>query len=287
MADSFIRKSTESEVSVPEIWSQKIYAALLNKLVGLNLVNQDYAGKVAAYGDRVHVVTVPEGGSATSVTEGTAVDADAENQTENVLIINKQYAYDKALTNLATIQSNLNLVSAYSDQIAFVLAKQLDSDIIAACSAASASAPDHIIAGTGTAGAFNPPTDILNAKDLLDAQSVDDMGRWMAMNPVEYNLILADSSVQSRDYVPGQPLVSGKISPIFGFTPYATNQVAAGTVLFGHPSAVTLAIQKALTVAQFDMKVVGQRATRLTADILYGIKTIDSKRLVKLNATDA
>jgi hypothetical protein len=288
MADAFLRAGTEVAVSIPEIWSAKIYEVLVNNLVGKNLVNQDYAGDIRAYGDRVHIVTVPEGGSATAVTEGTAVDADATTQTENVLVIDKQYAYDVAITDLAMVQSNLNLLQAYSNQIGFVLQKQLDSDIITALSAASAAAPDHIIAGTGVGGIFNPPSDILAAKDLLDAQNVpEDGGRWILMNPADYNKILADSSVQSRDYVPGQPLVSGMISPIFGFTPYKSNQLAEDTVLFGHTSACTLAIQKELTIGQYDMKVSGQRATRLTADILYGIKLLSDVRVVKLNTTGA
>ena len=288
MADAFLRASTEIDVSVPEIWSAKIYEVLLNNLVGKNLVNQDYAGDIKGKGDQVHIVSIPEGGSATAVVEGTPVDADATTQTENVLAIDKQYAYDVAITDLAMVQSNLNLLQAYANQVGFVLQKQLDSDIITALSAASAAAPDPIIAGTGAAGIFNPPTDILSAKDLLDQQNVpEDGGRWILMNPADYNKVLADTSIQSRDYVPGQPLVSGQISPIFGFTPFKSNQLAEDTVLFGHTSACTLAMQKELTIGQYDMKVSGQRATRITADILYGIKLLSDVRVVKLNTTGA
>ncbi len=288
MADAFLRAGTEVAVSIPEIWSAKIYDALLNNLVAKNLVNQDYAGDIRAKGDRVHIVTIPEGGSATSVTEGTAVDADATTQTENILVIDQHYAYDVAITDLAMVQSNLNLLSAYASQIGFVLQKNLDSALITALSAASAAAPDHIIAGTGAGAIFNPPTDILTAKDLLDAQNVpEDGGRWILMNPADYNKVLADTSVQSRDYVPGQPLVSGQISPIFGFTPFKSNQLAEDTVLFGHTSACTLALQKDITLGQYDMKVSGQRATRLTADIIYGVKLLSDVRVVKLNTTGA
>lgn len=286
MSDAFIRAATEAAVSIPEIFSQKVYEFLYANLVGKFLVNMDYAGEIKQFGDTVNIASLPEAAAASPITGGGAVDAAAQTQTSQQLVINKFYGYDVAITNLAQIQSNLNLIEAYSKECAWALAKQMDSDILTACAAASAAAPDHIIAGTGGSGAFKPLDDVLIAGGLLDAQNVPEAGRWMAMNPVEYNLILALSTVQSSDYYRGgQPLVDGKIPAIYGFQPYKTTLVAAGTVLFGHVSAVTLAVQKEVNVTLHDMKPQGIRATRLAADVLYGVKTCSSKRLVKLNAS--
>ena len=107
------------------------------------------------------------------------------------------------------------------------------------------------------------------------------------MNPVEYNILLAESNLQSSDFASGQPLVSGKISPIFGFTPFSSNQLAAGTVLFGHPSSCTLAVQKEVAVRTHSMESQGIRADRLVSDVLYGVKLLDDNRVVKLNAAGA
>ncbi len=287
MADAFVRKSTEAAVTIPEIWSAKIYDVLRNSLVARNLVNENYAGEIKARGDTVHIVTIPEGGAATSITEGTAVDASTATITENQLVINKYYGYDVAVSQLALIESNINLMDGYAQQAGFALAKQLDTDVIAALSAASAAAPDHIIAGSGAAGIFNPNDDVLTAKGLLDTQNVPEDQRWMLLNPFDYNVILAVAANQSRDYVPGQPLVTGQVAPLFGFMPFKSNQLAAGTVLFGHSSACTLAVQKEVQVRFHSMEPQGIRAERIVTDILYGIKLLSDVRVVKLNAAGA
>ena len=103
----------------------------------------------------------------------------------------------------------------------------------------------------------------------------------------DYNDILAVAANQSRDYVPGQPLVSGKVAPLFGFQIYKSTQMTEGEVLFGVPSAMTLAVQKSVSVNTYDMRGQGIHADRLVADVIYGIKVLDGDRMVLLNATGA
>lgn len=287
MSDSFIRKGTEASVAVAKIWSKLAYAALKKNLVAANLVNKSFEGEIKQKGDRVVICTVPADLTVSNVSEGVAVDAVVSTLTSSELIADKHKAVHVAVSQLAQVQCSLDLMSEYSDKIGYNLSKQIDSDIITALKGASAAAPDHIIAGSGTAGAFNPLTDIITAKGLLDAQNVPAEGRFMMLNPQEYNLILAVQQVQSSLFAYGQPMVNGKITPIFGFTPYMSNQVTAGEVLFGHVDACAFAMQKDMNIATYDMRVIGVHADRLVGDVIYGVKMLDSKRVVLLNATGA
>ena len=286
MADIFHDK-TAASVSVPEIWSSKLYAWLRASLQAANLVNRDYEGEIREKGDTVHILGFPATVlPVADVSSGTPVDAVSQDIEETLLVINKHKAIHVAVTNLARIQSSINLMSGWSEKMSYALSKQIDTDLITELKLASASAPDHIILGSGTAGAFNPLDDVLSAKDLLDLQDVPDENRWMLMNPVDYNKILALTNVQSSDFISGgQPLMDGKIPPIFGFMPAKSTQMVLGEVLFGHPSVVTLAIQRGIDFSTHNMLPQGIHADRLVASTLYGMKIVDNKRVVLLNSS--
>jgi hypothetical protein len=290
MADAFIRAGTEAAVTIPEIWSAKVYAALRKALSAALLVDRTYEGEIKAKGDKVHICSLPAYIATADVTEGTAVEAVASTWTDTELVINKHKAVHVAVSDVAQLQASINLIDAYSEVMGASLAKAIDSDLITTLKGASAAAPDHIIAGSGGSGVFAPLTDILTAKGLLDAQDVpQDSGRWMLMSPADYNKILAVTQVQSADYqLMNRPMVDGKIPPIFGFTPYSSTQMTTGEVIFGHITAAVFAMQKEVTFRTVSMLAAGIHADRLVADCLYGSKIMDSgKRVVLLNATGA
>jgi hypothetical protein len=287
MPDAFITKTT-ADKAISEIWSAKVYESLLKNLVCANLVSREYEGEIKQKGDVVHICSIPATLAVADVSEGVAVDAVASTITETLLTIDKWKAIHVAVSHLAKVQSSIDLLSAYSSKMGYNLAKQIDSDLITELKKASATAPDHIIQGsTPSTYAFKPLDDILIAKGLLDTQDVPEEGRFMLLNPSDYNLILALSQVQSSDYIlTGAPMQDGKIPPIFGFTPYKTTNMTAGQVLFAHPSAVNFAMQQGVEFNSYDMRAQGIHADRLIASCLYGSKVMDAgKRVVYLNAT--
>jgi hypothetical protein len=88
----------------------------------------------------------------------------------------------------------------------------------------------------------------------------------------------------SRDFIPmGSPLTSGAITtPVCGFEIRMTN-VVSNTSYWFHPSFMTMAVQKELNIGTFDQRATGTRGTRVTCDILWGLKQLDNKRVVSIS----
>jgi hypothetical protein len=70
--------------------------------------------------------------------------------------------------------------------------------------------------------------------------------------------------------------------PLAGFEFDFTNQLGNVAYLF-HPSFMTLAVQEQMQVEVFNLGNEGKRATRVNTDLLYGLKQLDSSRVVKLS----
>jgi hypothetical protein len=126
--------------------------------------------------------------------------------------------------------------------------------------------------------------DILEAKELLDTQNVDEMNRVGVCGASQWNDLFNITGFTSRDYIPaGSPLTSGSINtPVAGFEMKMTNVVGTTSYWF-HPSFLTMAVQQALNIAVYDLGVDGVRGSRVNADILYGIKQLDNKRVVSIS----
>ena len=61
-----------------------------------------------------------------------------------------------------------------------------------------------------------------------------------------------------------------------------TSELGNVAYLF-HPAFMTMAIQEAMDIKVYDLGVDGQRGHRVNTDLLFGIKQLDSTRVVKLS----
>lgn len=279
MADNLMRASTELDAIVPEVWSSKFYDALLENLPFQMLVSKDYEGEISALGDTVRIPTIPEFDEASELAEDGRADAQAVTVTSQSLVINKRFVKDFIITNLAQIQS-LPHMDKVRDLAIFSIMKKIQSTIIAA-TIPSASAPDHSIAyDSGTTLAL---ADILEGKELLDAQDVPGMNRHMVMGSAQVNDIFNITGFTSSDFlVAGAPLQTGELpSALCGFAPHFASGAAAVVYQF-HGSYFTMAAQRGMSVSMYDLGVDGKRATRINVDWLGGFKQLDNLRVVTI-----
>jgi hypothetical protein len=279
MANQVI-STTQVSVIIPEIWSSRFYSVLLDSLPFVSSIDQSYSGEIQSLGDIVNITSVPEFDQATLLGEGAANDADSITLTNQQLVINSRAAKDIIVTKKAQLQS-LPFMDELRDKMIFSIQKKMQADIISAI-VPSASAPDHAIAyDSGTTLAL---ADILEAKELLDTQNVDEMNRVGVCGAAQWNDLFNITGFVSRDFIPaGSPLTSGSINtPVAGFEMKMTNVVGTTSHWF-HPSFLTMAVQQALNIAVYDLGVDGVRGSRVNADILYGIKQLDSKRVVSIS----
>ncbi len=280
MSDDVMKTSVETSVIVPSIWSNKFYDALLAELPFNSIINKDYEGEIQALGDTVKISSIPEFGDAVEFAEDQRVDASAVTITQQSLVINKQVAKDFIITKKSQLQS-LQFVDKLRDLAIYSIMKKIENTIIAAL-IPSPSAPDHTIAyDSSTTLAL---ADILEVKELLDAQDVPFVDRSMVVGSAQLNDIFNITGFTSSDFlVSGAPLQTGQVpTTLLGFVPKFTTLVG-NTSYYIQKSAMTAAFQKGMDINMYDLGVDGKRAMRVNVDVLYGLKLLDNTRLATLS----
>lgn len=184
MADGVLRKGTELDAIVPELWSAAFYPTLLEALPMNDVVDRSYEGEIRALGDIVNISSFPQFDLAQEIAEDEKADAEAITVTNQQLTINKQVVKDYIITERA-MRQGLEAGNALRDLALHSIMKKMQSVIFAAVSP-SAAAPDHVIAyDSGTTLAL---ADILEAKELLDEADVpDDGSRCMVLGSEQWN----------------------------------------------------------------------------------------------------
>lgn len=280
MADKIMRASNETSVIVPEVWSSRFYDVLLQSNPFQQLIDTSYEGEIQNLGDTVRISTVPEFSEAEVIQEDQRANADAVTITQQNLIINKRIVKDFKVTKRSLLQS-LPYMDKVRDLAAFSITKKVQ-DIIIDLTVPSASAPDHQISyDSGTTLAL---ADILEGKELLDAQNVPMSDRSMVLGAAQLNDIFNINGFTSSDFLlSGAPLQTGQIPEmLLGFNPAFTT--AVGDVVYQfHRSYFTIAAQQGMSVQEFDLGVNGERGMRINTDWLGGFKQLDDKRVVTIS----
>lgn len=280
MADQIMTAGTELSVIVPQIWSANYYSVLLANLAFNPLISRDYEGEISNLGDTVKISQFPEFSAAEEVAEDAKADASSITVTQQSLVINKRVVKDFIVTNKALLQS-LPAMDKLKELATYSIMKKIQSTIISTI-VPSASAPDHQI-GFNSGTTFGL-VDALAIKKLLDAQAVPMTDRHIVFGANQLNDIFNIAGFTSSDFVlTGGLLSSGAIpSMLLGFVPHFTS-VLGDVVYAFHKSFMTMASQQGMAVNQYDLGVDGVRATRVNCDTLYGLKQLDSKRVVQIS----
>lgn len=280
MTDQVMTSSVHTAAIVPELWSAKYYEVLLARLPFVGSISTDYEEEIKALGDVVNISSVPEFSDADDLAEDAAGDADAITITGQQLTINKRTFKDFIVTKKSQLQS-LAFMDKVRDKAVFAIMKKVNADIIVT-SVPSTSAPDHQIAfDSGTTYAL---ADMLEGKELLDLQDVPDDGRIQLMGGRQWNDLFNITGFTSRDFIPaGSPNATASFTtPLLGFASDWTTELGNEVFQF-HPLYLTMAMQQGLNVSVFDLGVMGKRADRVNSDILWGLKQLDNKRVVKIS----
>lgn len=265
---------------IPEIWSQKFYDVLRNKLIFMDSISRDYEGEIKSLADTVRIPTIADFSEAIELADGAAGDAETSSVSTQSLEINKRSYKDFIITSQAELES-IPFMDSLRDKAIYSIMKRIEAVIIAAISPSSSS-PDHIISyDSSTTLAL---ADILEAKELLDVANVPDDMRIGAVGSAQLNDLFNVTGFMSRDFIPaGSPLSSGQIqSPVCGFQIKSSNSLSNTSYWF-HPSFMQIAIQQNLNIEVSSLASQGIRGKRVNCDVLYGLKQCDNKRVVSLS----
>lgn len=308
---------------IPEIWSGKLVEKFYASTVLAAISNTDYEGEIKNFGDHVKIRTKPtininpyaaDGALALQRPSGNVLD----------LFIDQGYYFNTILDDVMEVQSDLNLLSMWSDDAAEQMKIQIDQEVLAYIFALADAANKGASAGkistnlnlgtdgspltlvpTGPTGGQVAILDLLlRMGQALDEQNIPETGRWVVM-PAWAGAMLKNSDLRQA-YLTGDAvsvLRNGRLGMIDRFTLYISNLLptsatsiatASGTpetvALTGANNVFYAGHAHALTFASQVSKVETLRSEQTFGTVMrglqvYGRKVLDGKALVQAVVT--
>lgn len=252
---------------IPTIWTRSLLENLNTALVygQPGVINRDYEGEIRGAGSSVKINSI---GRITVFDYARNTDmADPEELTsaQVTLTIDQERAFNFQLDDVDNAQTQPKLRDAAMRESAYALALDLDQHLAGVASAG---------AGLSATYGSDPYEALVDAYTVLDENDVPQDGRFAIVPPFYHGLLRKDDRFVSfgTDANRGA-LLNAAIGTAAGFTVLTSNNVPVSVadydVIFGHPSAWTMAMQ-------LD-KVEAYRLEKRFADGVKGLNVYGSK----------
>jgi hypothetical protein len=299
---------------IPEIWSGKLVEKFYASTVLAAISNTDYEGEIKNKGDRVKIRTKPTITIHNYESDGLLGLDRPTGGTIELYIGNGKY-FSLILDDVMEVQSDLNILSMWSDDAAQQLKITVDSDvldgIVGQMAAANQGVSAGVITGSLNLGAKgsavtivgrNPASGQVELLDLLlrmgqalDEQNIPEIGRWVVM-PAWAGRMIKQSELRQA-YLSGDSvsmLRNGRLGMVDRFTIYISNLLPNnGTdstnfnsgewpIFAGHAHGLTFASQIAKVETLRSELTFGQILRGLQ---VYGYAVSDGKALVQSQVT--
>ena len=273
---------TDLDLAIPELWASAIFGYFEQALV-LKPLCDDYSALVQGKGDTINIPTIPAVTGQTDKTEGTMVVYGDETLVDTNLAIDKHKYVAKMFEDLGVIQANESLFSKYAKAMAYQLALQVDTDIMAELDAGLGATVT-----LGTADNTITPADAESVVSTLLTNNLPLNECVWAVNPPTYADLLAqgllfsaasatvgmnfDATTVKTGVVPtffGMPVVQ---SSLIATTAGTSNEVG----YCFHRGAIAIAMQQEIRVqTEYSVDFL---ATKMVADCIYGVKRMTENK---------
>lgn len=264
---------------VQELWSREIQQPFDAELQAAKLF-KDLSGLAKGGGDLIRS-PFTAAVNARAKSASTDLTFDSPEGAPVVLNIDKNYYVGVKIENIASVQSNYDLKSAFYERMAEALARQIDTDCLALYASAGT---------TVSGGAAIDDADILSVVTTFDvAKTPTSMRRGVVGSYTKADLLgvnkysAYDQTGQTGAAVSGKPVSSVYDLEIFHSQNVPTN--TTGRNLFFHKSAVSIAKQQAPKFSTQWMVRSDAWETSLTT--IYGVGVERAGSLVELTRTTA
>jgi hypothetical protein len=297
---------------IPEIWSGKLIEKFYASTVLAAISNTDYAGEIKNQGDKVRIRTKPTISISDYAADQTlALQRPSGNVVD--LLIDKGKYFNCILDDVMDVQSDLNLLSMWSDDAAEQMKITIDTAVLGALQnqaqavnnrgaaagkishtinlGVTSTGPLSVVARSPTAGKVEIVDVILRMGQALDEQNIPETGRWIVMPTWAATLI--KMSELREAYLSGDAtsmLRNGRIGMVDRFTLYTSNLLPSGTtatpplvageyVMYGgHAHGLTFASQMTKMETLRSEQTFG---TILRGLQVFGYKAVDDSALVQ------
>jgi hypothetical protein len=257
---------------VPEVWSAELLVALEKALVyaAPGVVNRDYEGEIAEYGDTVHITALadPTVGDYTPHTDITIEDVD---DTTQALLIDqsKYFAFEVDDVEKRQARSGGAVLTEQARKAAYKL-RDVADQFVAGLMGTNVSA-GNILAEATLATPAAAYEKLVDLGVLLDEDDVPTENRFVVITPKFHGLLLKDDRfVAAGDSAGATTRANGMVGEAAGFSVRKSNNAPNGPgagagkfILAGSSMATTYAEQIAKTEAT--------RKEKGFADIVKGL----------------
>ena len=293
---------------IPEIWSGKLVEKFYASTVLSAISNTDYEGEIKSQGDTVRIRTKPT----VTIKDYRADGAlELERPSGNVvdLVIDKAKYFSLILDDVMEVQSDLNVLSMWSDDAAEQMKITVDTEVLLALLGDAASTnrgttagaisgdinlgatstPLSVVANSPTSGQVDVLDVILRLGQVLDEKNIPETGRWVVMPSWAGTLIKKSELRQAYLSGDGVSMMrNGRLGMIDRFTLYVSNLLPTGTasglaageygIFAGHAHGLTFASQINKVETMRSELTFGQILRGLQ---VYGWKVVDSTALAE------
>jgi hypothetical protein len=299
---------------IPEIWSGKLVEKFYASTVLAAISNTDYEGEIKDKGDRVKIRTKPTISIHTYDADGLlGLDRPAGSNVE--LYIDQGIYFSLILDDVMEVQSDLNILSMWSDDAAQQMKINVDTTVLAGIlngatatynrGATAGKLTANINLGVTSSGPLSvigrDPTSaeveildvLLRFGQVLDEQNIPEVGRWVVL-PAWAGRMIKQSELR-QTYLSGDAVTmlrNGRLGMVDRFTIYISNLLPNGTaggvaagewVLYaGHAHALTFASQISKVETLRSELTFGQILRGLQ---VYGYKVVDGQALTQAIVT--
>jgi len=257
--------------AIPEVWSARIKANLLNAHVygAPGIVNREYEGEIADYGNSVHIIGVSPVAIKTYTKDNPIAAPDALTDNETVLTIDQAFYFNFAIDDIDQVQTQPKLMDEAARTAAWGLRDKSDT-YISSHMASDALAGNKLGAQTVDVSDGTGYGLLVDMATRLSLNNAPLEGRWIIFPPDFYATILKDDRFIHATTTGDQTLANGRVGRIAGFDVYQTNNAPGdNTIVAGHAMAMSFAEQILRTEAY--------RPDTLFADALRGLYVFGAK----------
>jgi hypothetical protein len=296
---------------IPEIWSGKLVEKFYASTVLAAISNTDYEGEIKNQGDKVKIRTKPTITISNYLADGLL---SLQRPTGNVIELNvdKGKYFNTILDDVMDVQSDLNLLSMWSDDAAEQMKITIDTDVLSGILGGAASQNRGTTAGkisgninlgvtttplSATAVAASGKVDILSILlrlgQALDEQNIPETGRWVVL-PTWAATLIKQSELRQA-YLSGDGvsmLRNGRLGMVDRFTLYSSNLLPTGVAggLAAGETAIYAGHAHGLTFASQVSKVETLRSEQTFGTVLrglqvYGYKVVDGTAVAQAIVT--
>lgn len=296
---------------IPEIWSGKLVEKFYASTVLAAISNTDYEGEIKNQGDKVKIRTKPTITISDYRADGSLALQRPSGSVVELNIDNGKY-FNTILDDVMDVQSDLNLLSMWSDDAAEQMKIVIDTAVLAGILGQANSLNRGTTAGkisgninlgvttsplSTTAIAASGKVDILSVLlrmgQALDEQNIPETGRWVVLPT--WAATLVKQSELRQAYLSGDGvsiLRNGRLGMVDRFTLYTSNLLPTGTVggLASGETAIYAGHAHGLTFASQVSKVETLRSEQTFGTVLrglqvYGYKVIDGTAIAQAIVT--